>query len=137
MSKTMTLACHSGAYDCHTPPSESHLLLPSVSEQFKLLKDELQQKMDRRMQLKSDPARFTDLKVGLEYRNLGQAINELNLKIVELKRRFKQQTDESFDSMFVRAAKNTLHPDEFERLKRYAFQLLDEFRESTHLGMVE
>ena len=72
----------------------------------------------------------------MEYRNLGQEINALNQQMVELKRRFKQQTEESFDTMFVRAAKNTLLPDEFERLKRYALQLLDEFREKTHLEIV-
>lgn len=116
-----------------TPPSQARLLLPSVDERFQLLKDQLQQKMNRRSQLKTDPERFTNWRVGLEYRNLGQAINELNLQLVDLKRLFKQQTEESFDSMFVRAAKNTLLPDEFERLKRYAFQLLTEFREKTHL----
>ena len=136
MGKVMTLPCKSGAYDCHTQPSKAHLLLPSVDEQFRLLKDQLQQKMNRRSQLKTDPERFTDWRVSLEYRNLGQEINALNQQMVELKRRFKQQTEESFDTMFVRAAKNTLHPDEFERLKRYAFQLLTEFRENTHLGNV-
>ena len=29
-----------------------------------------------------------------------------------------------------------LHPDEFERLKRYAFQLLTELSENTHLETV-
>jgi exonuclease VII large subunit len=134
MGKVMTLPCKSGAYDCHTPQSQAHLLLPSVDEQFRLLKDQLQQKVNRRSQLKTDSERFTDWRVSLEYRNLGQEINALNQQMVELKRRFKQQTEESFDSMFVRAAQNTLHPDEFNRLRSYALQMLREFRESTHLG---
>lgn len=134
MAKVMTLACRSGAYDCHTPPSQAHLLLPSVNEQFKLLKDEIQRKTNQRLVMKSNPERFTNLSVGLEYRNLGQAIHRLNQQLVELKKQFKQQTEESFESMFVRAAKNTLSSEEFDRLKVYAFRLLDEFRETTHLG---
>lgn len=136
MGKVMALPCKSGAYDCHTPPSQAHLLLPSVDERFRLLRDQLQRAMDRRAQLKNDPRRLTDWSVGTEYRTLGQTIHELNQQIVALKKQFKQQTDESFETMFVRAAKNTLHPEEFERLKRYAFQLLDEFRENTHLEIV-
>jgi hypothetical protein len=112
------------------------LLLPSVDEHFRLLRDQLQRAMDRRAQLKNDPRRLTDWSVGTEYRTLGQTIHELNQQIVALKKQFKQQTDESFETMFVRAAKNTLRPEEFERLKRYAFQLLDEFRENTHLEIV-
>lgn len=133
MSKTMTLACRSGAYDCHTPPSQAHLLLPSVNEQFKHLKAEIERKTNQRLIVKSDPQRFTDWAVGLEYRNLGQEIHQLHQQLKALKTQFKQQTDESFDSMFVRAAKNMLPPDEFEQLKRYAWQLLDEFRDNTHL----
>lgn len=134
MSKVMTLACLSGAYDCHTPPSQTHLLLPSVQEQLVNLKVELEEKQELRALLKANPERFTNRRLGHEYRQLGAQIHSLHLQITELNRHFKQQTDESFESMFVRAARNTLHPDEFNRLKRYAFRLLDEFRENTHLG---
>ena len=136
MGKVMTLACRSGAYDCNTPPSESHLLLPSVSERLMSLKSELKSCEERRLLLKTHPDRFTEIMMMQEYRKLGDRIFILQTQLRELKKEFKQQTNESFETMFVRAAKNTLLPEEFDRLKRYAFQLLNEFRENTHLETV-
>jgi hypothetical protein len=69
-----------------------------------------------------------------EYRLVGIRIKEIQDRIRNIDMEFKRQTDESFESMFVRAAKNTLLPEEFDRLKKYAFQMLNEFKEQTHLG---
>jgi hypothetical protein len=136
MGKMMTLACRSGAYDCHTPPSAQPYLLPSVSERLTALKSELKACEERRLLLKNHPDRFTEIMMMQEYRKLGDRIFILQTQLRELKKEFKQQTNESFETMFVRAAKNTLLPEEFDRLKRYAFQLLNEFRENTHLETV-
>ena len=133
MGKVMTLPCKSGAYDCHTPPSAQPYLLPSVSERLTALKSELKACEERRLLLKAHPDRFTEIMMMQEYREVGAKIHLLQAQLRELRAAFKQQTDESFETMFVRAAKNTLLPEEFERLKRYAFQLLNEFRENTHL----
>lgn len=133
MGKVMTLPCKSGAYDCHTPPSAQPYLLPSVGERLATLKNELKATEERRLFLKECPQRFTDLALATEYREVGARIHLLQAQLRELRAAFKQQTEESFDTMYVRAAKNTLLPEEFERLKRYAFQLLTEFRETTHL----
>ena len=136
MGKVMTLPCKSGAYDCHTPPAVQAYLLPSVSERLSTLKQELKACEEQRLFLKACPQRVTNIDLAHEYRQVGARIHLLQAQLRELRAAFKQQTEESFDTMFVRAAKNTLLPDEFERLKRYAFQLLDEFREKTHLETV-
>ena len=136
MGKVMTLPCRSGAYDCHTPPSAQAYLLPSVSERLSTLKSELKAKEERRLLLKTHPDRLTNTNIAIEYREVGDRIFILQTQLRELKKEFKQQTEESFDTMFVRAAKNTLLPEEFERLKRYTFQLLTEFRENAHLENV-
>ena len=132
--KTMTLPCHSGAYDCHTPPDAKKFLLPSVAEERQCLLQELHEKQARRAELKQHPSRSFDYALSREYQALGARIKEVQDRISEIDKEFKRQTDESFESMFVRAAKNTLLPEEFNRLKRYAFQMLDEFKEQTHLG---
>lgn len=132
--KTMTLPCNSGAYDCHTPPDAKKFLLPSVAEERQNLLQELHEKQARRAELKQHPQRAFISLVQNEYRLVGIRIKEIQDRISEIDKEFKRQTDESFESMFVRAAKNTLLPDEFNRLKKYAFQMLDEFKEQTHLG---
>lgn len=136
MGKVMALPCKSGAYDCHTPPSAQAYLLPSVSERLSALKKELKACEEQRLFLKTCPQRATNIDLAHEYRQVGARIHLLQAQLRELRAAFKQQTEESFETMFVRAAKNTLRPEEFERLKRYAFQLLDEFRENTHLEIV-
>ena len=132
--KTMTLPCHSGAYDCHTPPDAKKFLLPSVAEERQSLLQELHEKQARRAELKQHPQREFISLVQNEYRLVGIRIKEIQDRIRNIDMEFKRQTDESFESMFVRAAKNTLLPEEFDRLKKYAFQMLNEFKEQTHLG---
>jgi exonuclease VII large subunit len=132
--KTMTLPCHSGAYDCHTPPDAKKFLLPSVAEERQSLRQELHEKQARRAELKQNFEREYDWALSREYKFLGTRIKEVQDRISEIDKEFKRQTEESFETMFVRAAKNTLLPEEFNRLKKYAFQMLDEFREQTHLG---
>jgi len=131
--KTMTLPCNSGAYDCHTPPDAKKFLLPSVAEERQCLRQELFEKQARRAELKQHPSRSFDNALSREYQALGARIKEVQDRISEIDKEFRKQTEESFESMFVRAAKNVLLPDEFNRLKKYAFQMLNEFREQTHL----
>lgn len=131
--KTMTLPCNSGAYDCHTPPDARKFLLPSVAEERQCLLQELYEKQARRAELKQHPQREFISLVQNEYRLVGNRIKEIQDRISTIDREFKRKTDESFETMFVRAAKNLLLPEEFARLKKYAFQMLDEFREQTHL----
>lgn len=129
--KTMTLPCNSGAYDCHTPPDARKFLLPSVAEEHRALKKELAEKVVRRNALKEQAHTQS-----MEYQRLGSRIKEIQDRIAAINKEFRKQTEESFETMFVRAAKNILLPEEFARLKKYAFQMLDEFREQTHLDEI-
>lgn len=133
MTKTMTLPIRHGAYDCHTPPEARKFLLPSVAEERRTLSKHLKEKEERRKYLKGLPELFSDADFSREYRDLGMEINDIHQRLNVINCEFKKQTEESFESMFVRAAKNVLLPEEFERLKRYAFQMLNELSEQTHL----
>lgn len=133
MSKTMTLPIKHGAYDCHTPPDALKFLLPSVAEERSSLIEKLEKVTARRASLKDVP-REDNNPLAQEYRTLGREICEINQRLNVLNTEFQKQAGESFESMFVRAAKNVLLPEEFERLKRYAFQMLREFQEQTHLN---
>ena len=105
-----------------------------MAEERQCLLHELHEKQARRAELKQHPHRAFDNALSREYQALGARIKEVQDRISEIDKEFKRQTDESFETMFVRAAKNVLLPEEFARLKRYAFQMLDEFKEQTHLG---
>lgn len=133
MKKTMTLSCPSGAYDVNTPDSARKYLLPSVAEEQQTLRNELKTKTERRIELAEQRKIRPTPVMGREYALLGERIHLIQVRLNEIRLQFKKQTDETPESMFMRAAHTMLTKEEFDRIKKYAEVMMREFKESVYL----
>jgi len=149
--KVMTLnGGERGSYDCNTPASSIRYLLPSVSEKRQQIVNELAQ-----LNIKSN-AVYEQLgcpnKVNLrkyrdkiyqqtrhpplllkKYLDYCKRIHDLNMQLNQLNHQFKNQIEETTDSMFVRAARNLLNDEEFNRILTYSKVMMAELHEQVHL----
>jgi len=146
----MTLSPRSGSYDVNTPVDARGYLLPSTQERIQYLRAEVERLQKRRAvlceQLGSPVMRnikryknreflqkLFPPEVLKEYFEVGELLNTYNREISLLNTHLQQTTDESFETMFVRAAKNMLPSEEFNRLKHYTHMLMDELAKSVCL----
>jgi exonuclease VII large subunit len=137
MTKVMTLNGSRGAYDVHTPDKARKYLFPSVQEERETLRKRLEtiseQRKPLKEQIKRDFPRITLSPSQLKkYHELGEETAQINNRLSELKEIVQQQTDENFETLFVRAAKNLLSEEQFQRIKDYTHVLMNELRETVY-----
>ena len=149
--KVMTLnGGNRGSYDCHTPTSSIRYLLPSVYERRQQIVNELAE-LNRKSNAvyeqlgcpnKVNIRKYRDkvyqqtrhnpilLK---EYLDYCKRIHDLNIQLEQMNNKFKNQIEETIDSMFVRAARNLLNDGEFNRILNYARVMMNELHEQVYL----
>lgn len=149
--KVMTLnGGNRGSYDCHTPASAIRYLLPSVSEKRQQIVNELAE-LNRKSNAVYEQLGCPN-KVNLrkyrdkiyqqtrhnpillkEYLDYCKRIHDLNIQLEQMNNKFKNQIEETIDSMFVRAARNLLNDEEFNRILNYARVMMNELHEQVYL----
>lgn len=150
MTKVMTLTAHNGSYDVNTPDKARKYLYPSAQEKLEELKQEIKElRVKRQMLYESlgkpnkvnvkrhighewEQNRFPP-KMLIEYFSIGDRLFNISTEISALNKSIHEQTDETFDTMFVRAARNWLSPEQFDAIRRYTRQLLKELNDSVYV----
>lgn len=146
----MTLSPRSGGYDVNTPVDARGYLLPSTQERIQYLHAKMDRLQERREVLygmlghpnargikhykhhEFEQRRFPP-ELLKEYFDVGEQISAYCSELNTLNKHLRQTTDESFETMFVRAAKNILPPEEFARVKKYTNLLMTELADTVCL----
>jgi hypothetical protein len=141
----MTLNGSRGSYDVHTPKGARKYLFPSIEEKRLALRAEKVELEEEREELYNRLGRPNKNNIrkhrGAEHEQgrfpvqtlkrffeCGQRIAEIGEAFSDLEKEFQQVTSENYETTFVRAAKNLLPPDTFERVDKYTHLLLRELR---------
>lgn len=128
----------------NTPADAVRYLLPSLLEEREALKKELQACSEeqrtlyeqlgrpgkawlRNQRLNSHPPPLL-----ARYFEVMDRIPAIHQRLSVLKNEFRQQTDESFPTLFIRAAKNMLSPEQFARIQDYARLLMRELQDQVY-----
>lgn len=147
----MTLNASRGSYDVNTPVEARKYLLPSVAERREQIMSEvkfLEARRDALLEQLGNPNRknlkkhkgfeydqkLYPPKLLKEYFGIGDRLLTLYNEMKEINSQFVEATDETFETMFIRAAKNMLLPDDFDRVHKYAERMMGDLMRDTHVG---
>jgi hypothetical protein len=145
MAKIMALS----GDEANTPSRARKYLYPSVEEQRLAMREEkalLEEQHEKIYNALGRPnkrnlkrfkgveftQKFYDAHALKRYFSIGEDLNNLGHRYAALDREFTRITSETYESMFLRAAKNMLTPEEFERVDRYTEYMLTELRRQVH-----
>lgn len=145
MAKVMALM----GDEINVPSRARKYLYPSIEEQRLSIREEKARLEEQREELynalgrpnKGNLKRFKGVEFTQKMYNprtlkrffeIGEDLNKLGTRFAELDREFTKLTSETYESMFLRAAKNMLQPEDFERIDRYTEYLLTELRSQVH-----